>query len=79
LLSYNKLATVDNLSKRGMSKPTQCRFCMEEESINHLFFDCVIARNVWSYACEFYGFDIGADYLSVAGKWLNKNKFMWSI
>jgi hypothetical protein len=39
------------------------------------FFDCVVGRNVWSYACEFLGFDIGADYLSVAGKRLNKDKF----
>jgi hypothetical protein len=75
LLAYNKLATVDNLNKRGMSKPLQCRFCMEEESITHLFFGCVVARNVWTYACEFLGFDIGADFLSVAGKWLNKGKF----
>jgi hypothetical protein len=67
LLSYHKLATMDNRNKRGMSKPVQCRFFMEEESINHLFFDCAVARNVWTYACEFLGFDIGADYLLLLG------------
>jgi hypothetical protein len=75
LFQKKKLATVGNLNKRGMSKPIQCRFCMEEESVNHLFFDCVVARNVWTYACEFLGFDIGPGFLSVAGKWLNKDKF----
>jgi hypothetical protein len=48
---------------------------MELESTTRLFFGCVVARNVWTYACEFLGFDIGADFLSVAGKWLNKEKF----
>jgi hypothetical protein len=33
LLSHNKLATVDNLNKKEMSKPTQCCFCAENESI----------------------------------------------
>jgi hypothetical protein len=75
LLSYNKLATVDNLNRRGMSKLVQCRFCMEEKSISHLFLGCVVARNVWTYACDFLGFDIGVDFLSVVGKWLNKDKF----
>jgi hypothetical protein len=75
LLAYNKLVTVDNINKRGMSKLTKCRFCMEDESITHLFFECVVARNVWTYACEFLGFDIGTNFLSVAGKWLNKENF----
>jgi hypothetical protein len=75
LLSHNKLATVDNLNKRGMTKPTQCKFCDEDESIKHLFFECVVSKNIWGYVCEFFGFDIGKDYISVAGKWLNKKKF----
>jgi hypothetical protein len=37
LLSPNKLATVDNLNKKGMHKPVQCCFCEENETINHLF------------------------------------------
>jgi hypothetical protein len=55
LLAHNKLATVDNLNRRGMSKPRQCRFCMEEKSIAHLFFGSVVARNVWPYAYDFLG------------------------
>jgi hypothetical protein len=57
-----------------MRKSTQCRFCEEDESINHLFFECVVSKNIWGYACEFFGFDIGRDYISIAGKWLNKEK-----
>jgi hypothetical protein len=38
LLAYNKLATVDNLNRKEMSKPIQCCFCAENENIDHLFF-----------------------------------------
>jgi len=49
LLSNNKLMTVDNLAKRGVDKPKNCRFCDEIETINHLFFQCVVARKIWAY------------------------------
>jgi hypothetical protein len=69
LLSNNKLATVDNLNKKGMDKPVRC-FCNEMESIHHLCFECVVARVVWSYVMDYLGFAIGCDYISVASKWL---------
>jgi hypothetical protein len=57
LLSHNKLATVDNLNlnKKGLNKPVQCSFCNEEETINHLFFECVVARAIWSMISEVLG------------------------
>jgi hypothetical protein len=74
VLAHNKLATVDNLNRKGMSKPTQCCFCAENESIDHLFFECVVAREVWRYVCLFLELDIGKHYLSVASRWLSKEK-----
>jgi hypothetical protein len=73
-LSHNKLATVDNLNKRGMSKPTQCQFCGDNESISHLFFECCVAKVIWGYAKEFLGMKISFDYISVASKWLSEEK-----
>jgi hypothetical protein len=70
LFSHNKLATVDNLNKKGMNKPVQCCFCMENENIHHLFFECVVARVVWEHISEIDGFQFGGHYLSVAAKWL---------
>jgi hypothetical protein len=54
LLSHNKLATVDNLNKKGLDKPKLCQLCDEEESISHLFFECVVS--VWSCVSEYLGF-----------------------
>jgi hypothetical protein len=44
LVAYNKLATVDNLTKKGLMKNPQCCFCNENESVSHLFFECVVAK-----------------------------------
>jgi hypothetical protein len=35
---------VDNLNRKGLNKPVQCSFCNEKETINHLFFECVVTR-----------------------------------
>jgi hypothetical protein len=58
-----------------MNKPVQCRFCGEEESIDHLFFSCVVARNIWDDVSEFLGLNVGTDYISIAAKWLSKEKY----
>jgi hypothetical protein len=75
LLSHNKLAIVDNLNKNGMQKPELCMLCEEKESINHMFFDCCVAKAVWKYACEFMGMSIGSDYVSIPTRWLNKKRY----
>jgi hypothetical protein len=74
LLSHNKLTTVDNLNKKGLDKPKLCQFYDEEESISHLFFECVVTRSVWSCVSEYLGFEIGNDLLSVASKWVCTEK-----
>jgi hypothetical protein len=66
LLSHNKLATVDNLNKKGFKKPEQCCFCCENESIMHLFFECAVAKVIWEYVSEFLEYKLGDNYMSVA-------------
>jgi hypothetical protein len=60
-LSHNKLATIDNLNKKGMDKPVYCCMCSENESISHLFFEYVVARAIWKFVVEFFGFEIGSE------------------
>ena len=47
LVVRNKLLTRDNLLKRQHVADTTCLFCNEAELAYHLFFDCVVARELW--------------------------------
>jgi hypothetical protein len=47
LLSNNNLMTRDNLQKRNLGKPVCCMFCSDNESVEHLFFRCIVAKNIW--------------------------------
>jgi hypothetical protein len=58
LLAHNKLATIDNLNKKGLDKPVQCCFC-SEESIKHLFFECVVAKTIWKMMSGLLGCELG--------------------
>jgi hypothetical protein len=42
------ILTKDNLVKRNWHGSTQCVFCHQDETINHLFFQCRFARCIWS-------------------------------
>jgi hypothetical protein len=39
--------TKDNLSKRKWKGSNKCSFCNNDETIQHLFFNCHVARAVW--------------------------------
>jgi hypothetical protein len=47
LLSKNKVLSRDNLSKRRKVEDTSCLYSCELETVNHLFFECVVAKQVW--------------------------------
>jgi hypothetical protein len=48
LFANNKVLTRDNLAKRHHVENNTCLFCAELESASHLFFDCCMARMIWS-------------------------------
>lgn len=62
--------TVDNLEKRNIHKNKECVFCCEKESINHRFFECVVAKVLWELASEFLEENGGQCYENVATLWL---------
>jgi hypothetical protein len=68
LLSKNKLLTKDNLAKRREVSDPTC--CAENESINHLFFECCIAKIIWECISELLNLSLGQDFESVARFWL---------
>jgi hypothetical protein len=46
-LGRGVILTNDNLVKRGWKGSTKCSFCNQNKTIQRLFFDCYIARNIW--------------------------------
>jgi hypothetical protein len=56
LLQQNAILTKDNLIKTNWHGHTSCYFRNTDESIEHLLFDCAVARCIWSLI----SFTIGA-------------------
>ncbi|EEE54019.1 hypothetical protein OsJ_00679 [Oryza sativa Japonica Group] len=50
------ILTKDNLIKRKWRGNKQCCFCNTQETIQHFFFDCHVAR--FSWRCVFFAFNI---------------------
>ena len=61
----NRALTRDNLTKRRKVEDENCLFCLEKESIHHLFFDCVVAKQCWKVMSEVVGSQIGGDVVEV--------------
>lgn len=70
LLSKNRALTRDNLAKRRPVNDPSYLFCIENESIMHLFFDCFVAKYVCGVISEFLNQVIGGDFESIARFWV---------
>ena len=66
--------TRDNLRKRHIIKPLDCVFCAENETNHHLFFYCVVAKNIWSFVSHFFQKPVGTNFESVARFWISNKK-----
>ena len=76
LLAKNKVLTRDNLGLRRKVEDESCLFCNEKESVFHLFFDCVVAKQIWVYISECFGFNVGMNFESIGNMWLSRKKFI---
>jgi hypothetical protein len=54
-LKNGVVLTKDNLVKRRWKGCTRCCFCTEQETIQHLFFDCPMAKLVWGCVAFAFG------------------------
>ena len=52
------ILTKDNLLKRRWKGESKCCFCSKDETIQHLFFECHVAKFVWS--AIFFAFGVKA-------------------
>jgi len=55
LISRNAILTKDKFLKRKWQGDTKCRFCPELETISHMFFECSMAKFVWSLVAMVVG------------------------
>jgi hypothetical protein len=64
------ILTKDNLIKRKWRGNKLCCFCNTQETIQHLFFDCHVARFAWR--CVFFAFNIPPPHNAkdIFGNWL---------
>jgi hypothetical protein len=64
------ILTKDNLAKRQWKGCTRCCFCSEHETIQHLFFNCPMARLMWSVISVTFGITKPANTANLFGPWL---------
>ncbi|XP_058727130.1 uncharacterized protein LOC131598561 [Vicia villosa] len=71
LLMLGRIPTKDRLVKFGVQVDQKCCFCIENESIDHLFFQCSFANSVWGEILTWMGYDRKPE------KWSNEK--VWII
>ena len=67
----NKLLTRDNLEKRQHVEYTTCLFCNESKSVEHLFFGCVVAIELWRVIFDISNKRAGMSIDDMLAWWLN--------
>jgi len=60
--------------KKRDAEDKSCLFCCEEESINHLFFDCWVSKLIWGWISEVTEIQVGVDFESIGRWWISNNK-----
>lgn len=80
LVQQNAILTKDNLLKRKWQGEGKCAFCIENETVQHLFFECPMAKFVWSLVAMVVGAQYGPTTMEQFWLWVNRampggNKF----
>jgi hypothetical protein len=74
LLSKNRLLTRDNLGKRRKVDDPTCLFCNEHETVNHLFFECVVANQLLCGLSDIVGVHLGSSLDNIGNYWLSSKR-----
>ena len=78
------ILTKDNLAKQNWQRNQQCCFRHENETIQHLFFNCRFTQMVWASVYAAWGIPKPRNVSNIFGSWLNglqkklNNKFLWA-
>ena len=72
LLENKVILTKDNMIKKKWPSNPTCSFCSQLESVDHLFFQCSVARVTWGFVALCLGaHEVPTDILSYSG-WIKK-------
>jgi hypothetical protein len=74
MLVNNRTLTRDNLAKRKKVDDRSCLFCSEEESVQHLFFDCAVAKQCWCIISRILNIRIEESLIDIGKLWLSNKK-----
>jgi hypothetical protein len=72
LLHREAILTKDNLAKRNWNENIMCYFCDSYETIQHLFFECVLAKFIWRVIQITFGLTISWNMKHVFGDWIQR-------
>jgi hypothetical protein len=64
--------TKDNLDRRNWQGSKQCSFCLKDESIQHLFYDCYYARFLWGLVHISFGISPPRNVKHMFSTWTNQ-------
>jgi hypothetical protein len=64
------ILTKDNLAKRNWNGNKKCVFCSREETIQHLFFDCHVAKFIWRVVSLTFGLGVPTSIMDLYSLWL---------
>ena len=65
------ILTKDNLTKRNWEGCKTCVFCDKDESIQHLFFECPLAKIVWHLVFMIFSISPPANVTNLLGNLLS--------
>lgn len=74
LVEQNAILMKNNLLKRNWNGDGKCCFCAQNKTVQHMFFECTMARHIWSLVAVVVGVDCGA--VSWESFWIWVEMFM---
>jgi hypothetical protein len=71
-MENNAILTKDNMLRRKWKGNPDCYFCDKDESVNHLFFTCSMAKVVWACIAQCLGANNIPHNLNHCWLWLER-------
>jgi hypothetical protein len=73
-LANGKVLTRDKLAKRRHVRDQTSLFYSDFESVQHIFFECCVAKIFWQVVTEIAGIPAISDFMSLDKWWLHGKK-----